>query len=401
MKLIFKILIAVFMVLLCAALAVSALFFIEGLMPRVTLAAGAMLIAFVGLVLGIILSKIKWLKIAFSAVVLVMLVAVAFAGIRINSLMSNLNEDIVKVAERPTGTGVTPAPMPILDYSDSEPDADSFDRELNGENDVEAPPVAIYAKEQKHDDVINILVLGQDADRLYTSGYGRSDVMMLLSYNKAKGSIKLLSFMRDAYVPIEGHNWNRLNTAIRFGGPGLIINTLNDLFDLDIQTYVTLAFDEFKTLVDNVGGIDIQMTRSEAGHISARWGGENQTTHLTGDQALRYVRDRSTGQGDFSRTEHQRKFMLALYKKLRGEMSVTTLLNLVEFAEEHIRTNLSFSDITTLAVELMSGPAIEIQTARAPFDDTWRYARINGASVLPFDIEANKEKVHQFLYGEE
>ncbi|MDO4544021.1 MAG: LCP family protein [Clostridia bacterium] len=406
MKPIFKIIIAALVVLGVAALGVFTVFFADTMRLRLILCICAALLVLVGLILGIVLSKPRWLKILYGCVLFVLVAAAGTAYFVGADFMSSLNEGSVEITER-LSPAATAAPMPELEYTDEAPAEEEFDIDIDTDTDTEveatlspeATPVPIYKRDRLSEDVVNILILGQDADRLY-SGYGRSDVMLLISYDRTKGTIKLLSFMRDSYVPIEGHNWNRLNTCIRFGGPGLIINTINELFDLDIQYYVTLAFDEFKTLVDNIGGIDVELNQKEANRIGVRWAGEGETHHLNGTQALIFVRDRKTGQGDFSRTEHQRRFMLALYDKIRSEMNFNTLTSLVNFSKGYVRTNLSFADITALGLELLDGPAIEIETARMPFDGTWRYARVNGASVLPIDIEANAELIHEYLYGE-
>lgn len=398
MKRTVKIVIGIAVVLICLALAGYGISFASGLKTQLLFVGLAAIIGLLGLVLGIFLSKPKWLKIVYSVLVL-LVVAVSATGIIYGaSVMSKINEGAVETVERLSET--TAAPKPSVDILEGEPDSDSFDTELpDAEDEVETTQVPIYQKDQKNEDIINILVLGQDADHLY-KGFGRSDVMLLLSYNREKNTIKMLSFMRDSYVPIEGHGWNRLNTCIRFGGPGLIINTLNDLFDLDIQLYVTLAFDEFKSLVDNIGGIDILISKAEARQCGAGWAGESTPTHMTGAQALSYVRNRSVGQGDFSRTERQRKFMLALYSKLRRNMNVDTMLELVSFSERQVRTNMSFADVASLALELIDGGEINIQQGRMPFDATWHYGGLKGASVISIDVEANKKQIHSFLYGE-
>ncbi|MDO4565305.1 MAG: LCP family protein [Clostridia bacterium] len=399
MKLGLKIGLAVFLFLCVLALGYVAVFVAESMRLTLILLGCAASVVIAGLVLGIILSRPLWLKLTFGFLVLVIAVAGLYGYFYGAAFMSNLNEGSVGTTARNTASS-THAPMPTLEYVSEAPSDEEFDVEIDDY--VPAPdatPVPIYEQEPTAENIVNILILGQDADRLY-SGYGRSDVMLLVSYNRVEGTIKLLSFMRDTYVPIEGFSWNRLNTCLRFGGPGLIINTLNELFELDIQNYVTLAFDEFKTLVDSIGGIDIELSRAEARHAGASWAGEGEKTHLTGAQALRFVRNRSIGRGDFSRTDRHRRFMTALYSQIREDLSVVSLLNLINFSKDYVRTNLSFSDITELGLELLDGPSISIETASMPFDGTWSYARVNGASVLPIDIDANRDKIHEYLYGE-
>jgi anionic cell wall polymer biosynthesis LytR-Cps2A-Psr (LCP) family protein len=75
--------------------------------------------------------------------------------------------------------------------------------------------------------------MGTDS-RDVTLDRGRSDAMIVVSYNSKTGSVKLTSLLRDSLVPIEGVGWNRINTAYFFGGVGLAVNTVNQLYNLDI-----------------------------------------------------------------------------------------------------------------------------------------------------------------------
>lgn len=315
--------------------------------------------------------------------------------------MLHLFDGDISIVEHTDVPDVTPRPIvpdEDLEILETEPDASEFDVELDNEDEMTPPVIAdIYKTEQKQQDIINVLILGQDGKR-YQEASNRTDVMLLASYNMTSGKLKLVSFQRDSYVPITGYDkWNRLNACYHFGGAGMAINTFNDLFDLDIQYYITVAFSEFTTLVDSVGGVEIEVTKAEAKQIGCRSG----LVTLNGKQALSYCRTRATGSGDWGRAERHRKFMIALITKLRNELNVDMANELMNFAGDYVRTNLPVTKLASLGLSLLQNQDLQFETSRVPFDDTWHYARKRGASVIVFDIEQNAELLHEFLYGEE
>lgn len=336
----------------------------------------------------------KWIKIVLIiAIVLIGLVlaAAAIVGIKTCSVMSSMHSDAPAFTTKPTADQNATASPQIdegLTILEEEPSAESFEEDVADTADDVYTETPIYLVQQKDADVINIIIFGLDSQH-YAEYSPRSDVMLLLSYNRADKTVKLLSFLRDSYVPVEGHRYDRLNTAYHFGGIGLAINTINETFDLDIQNYVTLAFSEFETLVDAIGGIDLSY---EDGTVA----------HFNGEEALAFVRNRKFGEGDFGRTARQRRFMQALYQKVRNELSLQMLLELANFATDYIRTNLSTKELINLAMELYSAGTLQVETGRMPFDGTWHYAHVpvTGASVVAIDLDENARLVNEFLYGE-
>ncbi len=321
--------------------------------------------------------------------------------------VGNMFDKTVRIVAQPsTDPDATARPAvlvpPDAEISDTAPSDEALDAELI-DDEESAAPQDIYKRASIDANVVNILILGQDGVS-YQEASNRTDVMLLLSYNRATNEAKLVSFQRDAYVPIVGRkNWNRLNTCYHFGGAGLAVNTFNELFDLDIQYYVTLAFSEFKQLVDAVGGIDLTITSLEANNINSACPDDAHVkeglAHLTGQQALQFCRNRSTGTGDWGRAERQRRFMLALYQKVRANFDLNMATELINYASDYIRTNIPFSLLYDLAKTVVVGEEVAVQNTRVPFDDTWHYASKNVASVIVFDIETNAQLLYEYLYG--
>ncbi|MBR6299985.1 MAG: LCP family protein, partial [Clostridia bacterium] len=104
--------------------------------------------------------------------------------------------------------------------------------------------------------IYHLLLLGIDnpSDAIT----GRSDTMLLASLNARTGELRLISFMRDTYVKIPRHGHNRLNAAYAYGGPDLLIETLEKEFGVHVDGYVAVNYALMTELVDAIGGIDIE-----------------------------------------------------------------------------------------------------------------------------------------------
>ena len=129
--------------------------------------------------------------------------------------------------------------------------------------DPNADKVQIAREDQKDKDVINVLLVGSDS-RDPNAEMGRSDTMILASFNKAEGKATALSFLRDSLVEIDGHGQSKLGHTYAYGGVGLTINTLNKQFGLDIQNYVVINFENLVEIIDQLGGIQVVLTEEEA-----------------------------------------------------------------------------------------------------------------------------------------
>ena len=113
--------------------------------------------------------------------------------------------------------------------------------------------VQIAREDQKDDDVVNVLLVGSDS-RDPNAEMGRSDTMMLVSFNKAEEKATVISFLRDSLVEIEGYGQSKLGHTFAYGGVGLTINTINEQFDLDIQDYIIINFENLVGIIDELGG---------------------------------------------------------------------------------------------------------------------------------------------------
>ena len=118
--------------------------------------------------------------------------------------------------------------------------------------------------------IVNILLVGNDYRK--ESGYsagGLTDTMLIATLDMKHGTLKLTTLMRDMLVEIPGHGNNKLNAANSYGGIELLYKTIAQNFNIQLDGYVEVSFDAFKTVVNDVGGVEIELTESEAAYLNA------------------------------------------------------------------------------------------------------------------------------------
>lgn len=246
--------------------------------------------------------------------------------------------------------------------------------------------------------LLNILLIGQDARE--GESQARSDSMILCTYNKNTKQLVMTSFLRDLYVPIPGHGSNRINAAYSFGGTSLLKKTIDENFRVAIDGSVEVDFTHFSEIIDQLGGVEIELRQDEADVINQQTG-----SHLTeglqsldGFQTLTYSRIRSLDRdGDFSRTNRQRKVINAVVSSLRNT-SLTDLTPLISKILPMLTTDLSRGQLFLYALEILPNLSqIELHSQRIPADGTFTDKTIDGMSVLVADLDAQRQHLRSTL----
>lgn len=246
---------------------------------------------------------------------------------------------------------------------------------------------------QASPDITNILLIGQDRREGETRA--RSDSMILVSFNQSAGTIVLISFLRDLYVQIPGYSSNRLNAAFAYGGMELLDETLEENFGVEIDYNLEVDFSGFASIIDILGGVDIDLTSSEANYLGLNSG----VTHMDGETALAYSRIRYID-SDFSRTGRQRKVLISLYQSLKN-VGLTEAIHVVNEVFPLLTTDMSNFQIIATATELfpmLSDSAIA--SYQIPADGTWSYNTVDGMSVIIPDFDANRDVIAEALTPE-
>ncbi|MGN0614025.1 MAG: LCP family protein, partial [Porcipelethomonas sp.] len=248
-------------------------------------------------------------------------------------------------------------------------------------------------------DVRNILLIGSDSRGEDT---GRSDSMILLSLNSSTDKINMVSLMRDTYVQVPGYGGCKLNAAYAYGGPELLMDTIEENFYIEVDDYISVNFLSFAGIVDAVGGVEVEVNADEAAAINvlldSKEGvslfGEPEpsdyldgagTYELNGKQALCYARLRKVGNADFERTERQRTVLTGILKNL----GPSSIFSVIGEAIPNVSTNMSKLDMYLLSLRLPFLLGYDIEQLRIPAENTYWDSMIDGQDVLEIDIDAN------------
>lgn len=245
-------------------------------------------------------------------------------------------------------------------------------------------------------DIINILLIGQD--KRPGEGHARSDSIIIATVNRKSNSIKLTSLMRDMYVKIPGYSENKINASYAYGGMDLLTETVEENFAINIDGCIEVDFSGFEKIIDEIGGVDIELNEDEAYYLSRTndisfTEGPNK---LNGKIALEYARIRYIGNDDYERTERQRKLLITVFNKLK-DSNIKTLLDMSNDIIPLVTTNLKNSQILSLVTNVIVINISDIETYRIPADGEFTPATINNMSVLVPNLLENQKLLKEFI----
>ncbi|MEJ5914752.1 LCP family protein [Pseudokineococcus sp. 1T1Z-3] len=207
-----------------------------------------------------------------------------------------------------------------------------------------------------------------EGDGDWVPGAERSDVMVL-GRVLDDGTVALVSLPRDSWVEVPGHGRAKLNAAYSWGGPRLLVETVQQETGLTVDRVAAVDFDGVKALTDVVGGVDVYSPRafSARGHDYVE--GMN---HLDGDAALAFLRERySLPRGDLDRVENQQRYLVALADAVVSRDTLgdpRRLLDVVATAREHVSVDerSTFSDLQELATAVGTARPEQLLTGTVP-----------------------------------
>ncbi|MBA3339688.1 MAG: LCP family protein [Geodermatophilaceae bacterium] len=159
---------------------------------------------------------------------------------------------------------------------------------------------------------VTFLLVGSDSRD--PSGEGppgdRSDVIMIMRITGERQLVQFISIPRDSWVPIPGRGLNKINASYSFGGPTLLIQTVEQLTGIRIDHFAAIDFAGFKEITDALGGVDVRVAETTSqGGVTFHQG----VNHLNGTQALIYVRQRhGLPGGDLDRVQRQQNYLRAV-----------------------------------------------------------------------------------------
>lgn len=253
-------------------------------------------------------------------------------------------------------------------------------------------------------------VFGVDSRNSSVGKGNNSDVIMVISMNRATGDIKIVSVYRDTYLDTGNGKLAKINSAYAAGGPEQAVKALNKNLDLDIRDYITFNWKAVATTVNLMGGVDIDVTPAELkeinGYITETVKGtsigstqlkKSGMQHLDGIQAVAYARLRHMD-SDFERTARQRRILEQIFKKAKTA-DPRLLIGVMEEVLPMVATNLSLQDGLDMISSISKFNIKETKGFPEKRADSDMGSR--GWNVIPKTLVSNVTDLHTFLFGNE
>lgn len=286
------------------------------------------------------------------------------------------------------------------------PNAELFSEALSKDTDYyetgEIVEVPIYEQKKIDSFITGMVIVVQNGS--IESEEKQTDMIFIASYNQLRQKFTAVSVARDTIVPLSEDEWVRINTAYSRGGVGLLINTLNDLFGLDLQNYVITGTDELAALADGIEGIPATLTKQEAKYLNEQLGtslsaGKQQ---LSGEQIVALLLDRtSDNKGDLGRAERQLEIIHDAFNYMQRKFDSSFLYPFFHTIFRSVRSNLDFDSLRDVGYEMAVADDLTFETIRFPFDDSFTELNMDGTYVILPEFEKNRILLQQALYGKE
>ncbi|WP_412838405.1 LCP family protein [Bacillus velezensis] len=267
-------------------------------------------------------------------------------------------------------------------------------------------------KSKLRDKVINMKkkpfsILFMGIENYATSGKGgRSDSLIVVTLDPRNKTMKMLSIPRDTRVTLAGDttgNKTKINAAFAKGGADETVSTVEDLLGIPIDKYVTVDFNGFKDVIDEVGGVDVKVPFDfdEMSDVSKkkRIYFKKGNMHLNGEQALAYARMRKQDKrGDFGRNDRQKQILNALIDQMSRAGNIAKIDKIAETASNNVQTNIRITEGLALQQIYSGFTSKKIDTLTITGSDLYLGGTATTRGTYYFQPDpTNLEKVRQEL----
>lgn len=281
--------------------------------------------------------------------------------------------------------------------------------DISGLEMVETAPEIPDSEIFEDSNVFNILIIGTDERTEEFNVNARSDCMILLSIDRERNTVKLVSLERGIGAPIlDGvykgqYDW--LTHIFRYGGAELLRKTVEHCFKVDVDHYVRFNFTSVTSIIDAIGGIELELTELEAqglnGYVrtnaKAKHKMETGLNHFDGYDALQFARLRFID-SDWKRIERQRKVILATVDAVK-DSSLLELNELANTVLPMVQTNLTKLEIAELVLYAPKFLTATFDQMTIPKEGTYGgMGVIYDKGAFAVDYEINNDLLHRFFY---
>lgn len=256
-------------------------------------------------------------------------------------------------------------------------------------------------------------------DKNTALGGENSDTIIIASVDNDTKDVKLVSVYRDTLLNLGNDTYSKANAAYAYGEAEQAITMLNTNLDLNISEYATVNFNALTTIIDDLGGLDMDMSYAEIVHMNnycvetSEETGKDYTPielpdrpddieavqyhyHLNGVQATSYCRIRYTASLDMGRTERQRRVIQMIVSKAKSA-GLGKIFKIMDDVFPMVTTSMTKDEILQLLPTLI-GYSVDDTTG---FPTSYKFSNVKGSIIVPTTLETNVIELHKFLYGDE
>ena len=259
-------------------------------------------------------------------------------------------------------------------------------------------------------------------DKNVALGGENSDTIIIASVNNDTKDVKLVSVYRDTLLNMgfsDKETYSKANAAYAYGEAEQAITMLNTNLDLNITDYATVNFSALATIIDDLGGLDMDMSYAEIVHMNNYCVETSEETdkdytpielperpddieaiqyhyHLNGVQATSYCRIRYTASLDMGRTERQRRVIQMIVSKAKSA-GLSTIFKIMDDVFPMVTTSMDKTEILQM-LPTRIGYSVDETTG---FPSSFKFSNVKGSVIVPTSLESNVIELHKFLYGDE
>lgn len=252
-------------------------------------------------------------------------------------------------------------------------------------------------------EALNLLLIG--VDTLEETAADCTDAMFLMRVDPDQAQIRMASFQRDLLVTVPEEGECMLNAVYSLGGDELLKQTLLENFGVTAERTVTIHVDLLSQMIDQLGGIELQITEEERLALNALLTEQETPVQLdglqvlNGRQALCYTRIQQTD--DVFRYSQRQKDVIEAIARRAAEQRYLDLLKLAIKTLPEIQTDLKIGDVMGLLPIVTKLDSMDTLSAGVPFEDTWQEQMTEDGVVLVPDLELIRLQLNAFFTGEE
>lgn len=260
--------------------------------------------------------------------------------------------------------------------------------------------VPVYSQAQIDKLITNVLVVVQN-DVLGSKG-AQGDMLFIVSFNALEQRLTVVSLLREMLLQVAGQGELTLGDIYAQGGPGLLVNTVNESLNMDLQSYVCTDTHSLAKLIDLLGGVEAALTAEEAQyirealHADAPQAGQ---VRLSGTQSMVHALNGVSGEGTFGRAARQLALVESAVADLRISATKDKMIPLLAAAFNSFYTNLDIQALRDIGYEILRSDDMEYNGLILPCAGSWTYETVNGVRCVRADAAQNAALLHERLYG--